>query len=155
MAKGTDREHIPSGAEEGDNVLEELVRLADAYDLQVGITVYIGGTLISGLLVSGRHFFEGSALRLTQAKGPQQTKARLAKFFKKQMKQTYPSSGEAAPEKTDGKAPVGYIHLKNARPFDAEGPYLREGVWWRGRIDRIDGFNFGVVDDSGPKHPRT
>ena len=140
----TDRPGAPAGADDGDVVLAELARLADSSDLQVGLTVYIGGTVVSGMLVSGREYFEGSALRLQSAEGPPEAQATLEHFFRAQMEQAYPSSGSAS---TNGEevAPVGYLHLRGARPFDANGPYLSEGVWWRGRIDKIDGFNFGVI----------
>jgi hypothetical protein len=146
-------EQDPLGPEPGDVVLEELVRLADEDGLEVGITVYIGGTLISGVLTSGRQWFDAVGTRMQSARGPEETKGALMHFFRAQRNQAFPSSGEAD---ADGKEtpPVGFIHLREARPFDAEGPYLREGVLWRGRLDRIDGFNFGLVNDSGPRHPR-
>jgi hypothetical protein len=155
MTTDTYRHHVPAGAEEGDTVLETLVRLADRHDLKVGITLYMGGTMLSGVLVSGRDWFDGTAMRLSQARGSGEAAKVLADFFRQQRDQEFPASGEADPDDTDGEAPVGYIHLAGARPFDAGGSYLREGMWWRGRIDRVDGFHFGVVDDSGPRHPRT
>ena len=140
----TERAGQPAGATEGDVVLSELVRLADEQGLEVGITVYIGGTVVSGMLVSGQEYLEASALRLQSAEGPPETKAALDRFFRAQRDQQYASSGAASTEGED-PPPVGYLHLRGARPFDAKGPYLEEGVWWRGRIDRIDGFNFGVI----------
>ena len=134
----------PAGSSEGDVVLTELVRLADEQGLEVGITVYIGGTVVSGMLVSGQEFLEASALRLRSVEGPPETKATLEHFFRSQRDQQYASSGAASTEGED-VPPVGYLHLRGARPFDANGPYLQEGVWWRGRIDQIDGFNFGVI----------
>jgi hypothetical protein len=50
---------------------------------------------------------------------------------------------------------MGGIHLKAARPFDADGPYMGEGMWWRGRIDRVDGFHFGVIRGDSAQHPHT
>ena len=144
QSESTERSGQPAGASEGDVLLSELVRLADDQGLEVGITVYIGGTVISGMLVSGQEFLEASALRLQSVEGPPETKATLEHFFRSQRDQQYASSGAASTEGEDVPS-VGYLHLRGARPFDAKGPYLEEGVWWRGRIDQIDGFNFGVI----------
>jgi hypothetical protein len=149
-----DEGQAQAGVGEGDTLLEELVRLADRRGLEVGVTIYIGGTLISGVLTSGQAFFEGAALRLQSARGPAHAKQALMGFFRDHRDQEMPSSGEGEGVDTEGDPFVGYVHLRNARPFDASGPYLSEGVWWRGRLDRIDGFNFGLVNPEGQGHPR-
>lgn len=41
---------------------------------------------------------------------------------------------------------LAYIHLKDARVFSPSGGAMpQEGFWWRGRIDKVDGFTIGSL----------
>jgi len=57
----------------------------------------------------------------------------------------------AAREETDNGdeslEPVRFIHLMNARTLAPGGSPIpaNRGVWWRGRLDSVDGWCFGEL----------
>lgn len=131
--------HLDPG--EPDWYLQYLVRLVNDADAEFPLTLYAGGLVISGVLASGRRYFESLELQFAElferggADDPGAVSAQLVTAGK----QIYADRDHAA-----RKAPPHYIHLRDARVFSAgHKPMPQEGTWWRGRIAEVDGFSFG------------
>jgi len=125
---------------DSDWFLRSLVQAVNRHELMLGITLTVGGTLITGTLVPGREYFRDLAEQVASsaddddaAEQLRATFAGLGEIYGKQ-----PSEGEQLPS---------YIHLKDVRFFSPGGGSLpdHDGVWWRGRIDQVQGFVLGSV----------
>jgi hypothetical protein len=145
-SEGTD---LPSEPDEerpiddGDFELGMLVRLANAGAMSLGVTLWVGGSVISGLLVGAATYFDGVAEKTARAGGDGgEVLAGLyrdkAAAFREQIGTEFETAFSAPYTLT-------FIHLQHARVFSPGGFFIPrdEGVWWRGRIDRVDGFFIG------------
>jgi hypothetical protein len=119
--------------------LQTLVRLTNEADLHLPLTLSFGGTLVSGHTASEREYFESfgneveKEFRNTQL-GP------IARDLADLVRQL----AEPGADEPETKPMV--IHLKNARFLQSSGALVnREGVWWRGRLDAVEGFSFGLL----------
>lgn len=115
--------------------------------LETGITLTVGGNLVTGTLISGRKYFEEMGALIQKANGlsPDLSKA-LANTFS-QWKDLYPESGDD----DDTKEHYNFIHLRRAR-FMADGQNFlpqKQGLLWRAKLSRVDGFSMGVLEGWG------
>jgi hypothetical protein len=140
-------EDAPRGEDgRADWFLAELVRRANEGGLSIGITLNVGGTLISGTLVGGRRFFEGFAEDVAAAAADAETAGRARAFFRSPAAMY--SDGSGAREVPANPEPLAYLHLENARFFTATGTPIPgdQGVFWRGKLGAVDGFALGVLE---------
>lgn len=151
--KGTpDEATIERGREWNARVdwfLQSLVEMVNSSAMSFGVTLSVGGVLISGELVGGQHYFEGFGAEFTQSFSDEKAAKGAKESFAK-MGAIYSKGGNDAT--ASGTAPAGvatgpsYIHLKNARFYQADGkPLPSQGVWWRGKLSAVDGFTLGVL----------
>jgi hypothetical protein len=123
-----------------DWFLQSLVSMVNNSSMEFGITLLVDGMLVSGNLVGGKAYFEGfGADFATPFKDPEVVK---------QLKDSFGSYGEiydANPDDDKEPPPPTFIHLKETRFFTPSGTPIpaNKGVWWRGRISAIGGFNLG------------
>lgn len=112
-----------------DETLELLVRILNAVEdrseghATEGITICVSGLLVSGIVISAKEYFKSNSLL--------------------QAVDEVSGANAPPPEKN-----LGYIHLKNAHIMGAgqnSVPASGNGVLWRGRLDRVDGFFLGRV----------
>ena len=123
-----------------DVVLQALVDTVNHGDTEFPLTLSMGGMIVTGTLVSGRKFFDGLAAEFAEASPSAKTVWR--KSFRLLGSAYYPASKQEL-----SKSPPHYFHLRDAHflgPTPAPIPTNR-GVWWRGRIVRVDGFFFGTL----------
>jgi hypothetical protein len=122
-----------------DWYLQRLVSIANASELEVGITLVIGGSVVSGRLIGGRKYFEEFAREFSDA-WPGDAKDRIRDAFARQ--------GEiySAGSEEDKAVPPQFIHLADARCF-YPGSQLpnNSGVLWRGKINAVSGFSLGAL----------
>jgi hypothetical protein len=131
-----------------DILLQLFIKLAlveaDATDglRKRGITVYVGGLLASGHLISARDFA---------------THNHLTDYILEKV-DLLESGGELEDEygqkKQDDDLPE-FIHLSNAHfftPGQTPIPSTSDGVFWRCRLSDVSGFHLGVLktDANGP-----
>ena len=112
-----------------------------------GITLFVGGAAISGTLVSGREYFAGVADQIKRtADSPEELEwfsDLLSNFFGEVASTVYGPRDDDAEEKPKERV-IAFIHLRDARVFrPGEEPMPLPGMWWRGRLDRVDGFTMG------------
>ena len=140
----------PLGYTNSDWFLQILVNMINnSADAFLSITLNVGGTIVSGQLTSGDQYFSGFAADLKGAG----FSAEAADEFNK-LGQIYIQRREKPNEAADDdftKNPPQYIHLKNARIFSPGSPNAipsNRGVWWRGRLNAVDGFILGSLTQS-------
>ena len=112
--------------------------------IEIGITLHVGGSLVSGTLINGKKYFDGIAELMT---GANTNLPKVAASWKSiaEFGQIYDAPAE------DGRLKnTQYIHLKNARTFGNAGTIIpaRLGVLWRGRLSNVAGFSFGILNQN-------
>lgn len=113
----------------GDLVLAELVRLANQLsDDQISITLIVSGLVVSGTLVSNVRFFEALP---GQHPGLEAFTELWADRFR-----------ELADDGPMDPRGIGFIHLKDAAVFGADGQHLPRS-FWRGRIEEVSAWSLG------------
>lgn len=140
-----------------DWFLQALVMLANNNTFEVGITLNVGGLIVSGVLVGGSKYFDGIAeewrIGHIQSGGKSDDadswKGIISEFgeiYRENIRKREQAAREGArPDLDQGILHPEYIHLKNARmyhPGQAPIP-TNGGIWWRGRLRAVDGFILG------------
>ncbi len=133
-------------AEPVDWFLAELVRRANDGGLSIGITLCVGGTLVSGSLIGGRAYFEGFAENVAAAATDAETAERARAFFRGPAAM-YRSEERRLRDVAADPEPLAYIHLEDARFFTVAGDPIpgNHGVYWRGKLSAVDGFVLGTM----------
>jgi hypothetical protein len=136
-----------------DFLLQAIVDLANNTGIEMGITLCVGGTVLSGQLISGKAYFEEIANEALQASGSADAGVRLvlSEFLGNLGKSIYErteneeESGKEV-DRTMKRLP-GFIHLRDAKFFHNSGQPMpgNRGIRWRGRLSAVDGFSLGVM----------
>ncbi len=126
-----------------DPLLAILVEAANKFDADIGLTLYVSGTVISGILVSGKRFFELMADWLT-AEGAQGLADSLARPIAEMF--STPSTEPGDEEPADLSAV--YIHLREARVFASGSDKPLPETLWRGRLSHVSGWSLGTMKAS-------
>jgi hypothetical protein len=147
--------------EQSDWWLAFLVGFVNRTPLSFTITLNVSGLLVSGTVVGGKEYFEGVAEVVSQGFPTEENLQGLIRQLiaaPAEIYVTHDKSGskssttdEQQPAAVDASAEddeqsPGFIHLKDARFWSPAGPLpfsQQRGIWWRGRIQAIDGFIFG------------
>jgi hypothetical protein len=141
----------PSLFDQPDGVdwfLANQVHLADAYGIEQGITLNVGGVLVSGMLIGGRKYFQELSDQIRRV-----TAGTASEGYGELMGDTHSAFVEVYPERQpDQPYPyrrINYIHLRGALTFGSNGIMSpREGVYWRGKLSSVDGYSFGNLSQS-------
>jgi len=120
--------------ENADDLLGHFVALAGE-GLTMPVTLTVGGSLVTGLLCSGKEYLEGveASLRKAWPEFPDF----LGAIFK----------DRANIYDANDMLVIGFVHLKDARIYNGGVNSIPtdSGVWWRGRIDAVTGWSFGKL----------
>ena len=125
-----------------DWFLQKLVSLANTMGLSFGVTLFVEGAMISGMLVSGKRYFEDFADAFSSNyPGDDETKEDVRAGFASH------TAIYAGDDSGDEPPPPQYIHLVDARCFAPGGQPIPtdRGVLWRGKINAVSGFNLGTL----------
>lgn len=130
-----------------DWLLARIVDQANSFGLEQGVTLSLGGTMITGTIIAHTTYFAESAENVAHwrinGENGDTLRQKLVDFYNDWGAKFAKQAG--APE--DEEAPVpGYIHLRNAR-FLVPGGYIPSegGMLWRGRLTSVDGFALGDI----------
>jgi hypothetical protein len=140
---------------EPDFVLATLVSVINSLpSMEFGVTLYVGGLIVSGLAVSGHSYFNLLHDKVV-GDGTDANRTAFASIFKR--------AGEVYPQthgdETDDDDEAGdkkprptttYIHLRAATVHVVGSADTIEQDLWRGRLSQIDGWSMG---NFGPKPP--
>ncbi|WP_136604651.1 gas vesicle accessory protein GvpU [Paenibacillus dokdonensis] len=114
-----------------DFTLGNLSRMANA-GLIIGITLTVGGNIVSGNMISGKEYMESIADTLENINEQGDT---LATLYRSYSSNIYDGSDESER--------VEFVHLKDAIIF--QGTVRHQVGLWRGRINAVDGYSFGCM----------
>jgi hypothetical protein len=128
-------------AEGHDWFLGVLVGLANQ-GASMGITLQVGGLLVSGTLIGGAEYFEGFASDFSSVFEDKNTAEQYRSAFAAGAENYKARTFDDSEEIVDA-----YIHIKGARFFNTSGKAVpaNRGVWWRGRLSEVSGFCLGSL----------
>lgn len=132
--------------ESADGILQFLSYVSNNGYYGFGVTLFVGGMLISGNVISNKEFRQNltDTIRNSFEKKSDEEKA----FIENYLRHIEPQNEE----KEDLTEPIEtrYIHLKNARVFNAGNKPIPGvgGFVWRGRLESIDAFSWGTLSSS-------
>jgi hypothetical protein len=128
-----------------DWFLQSLVNFANNWGVETGVTLQVGGMMVSGMIIAAPKYFDefaanyASGLRNDPALG--ESFSNLITSYKKLV--------EVPPEEMESAPLPQYIHLKNALFFTpGQQPLSSQPVLWRGRITEVGGFFLGTLSAS-------
>ncbi len=148
-----DLDHDPEGSPPvaGPETVEEINAIPDLMlrgmveavsrsdSAEIGLTLYVSGIVISGILVSGRRFFELMADWLA-SEGARD----FAENFVRPIADMFSSPDvEPADEGQAKPADVNFIHLRAARVFTSGAGRPLPETLWRGRLSHVSGWSIG------------
>jgi hypothetical protein len=142
-----------------DWLLQNLVWKANYFGLEAGITLNVGGLIISGVLISGNRYYDEVVKQFKAgfSKEYQEIGEVLGDLIKKNAEPfpdfwaKFDPSKESKSEIDFSNVPYAsemqHIHLRDVKYLAASGGQLQLGAnqLWRGKIDSVDGFVFGAL----------
>ena len=147
---------MPSITHELDWFLQILVDLVNKTGLGIPITLLVGGSIVTGLLASGKDYFNNFADELKGSFSgmpdfSEEAAESLVSGYREIAKGIYdPTHSEGADQTSTAPAPLPqFVHLRNAYilvPGQLE-PKDRP-IWWRGRLASVDAFFLGTLNQS-------
>ena len=139
-------EPVFDNAPQKDWFLQFLVNMANKSHFELKITLNAGGFLISGTLAGVKQYFADF--------GSDFASSFYAEKSSEEIRDTFKRIGDecACVSNSEPSDSPSYIHLKDARFFDAQGNAMggNKGVWWRGRISEVQGFIPGTITKGSP-----
>ena len=124
-----------------DWLLQHLVTHANrTQDFTIPITLWVGGGMISGMLVSGSKFFDVYTEEIVKGV-KEEGKDATRKFFREMGGVYYEPSDSPAHN-------TAYIHLLDAKFWSPSGQIpssKHSGPAWRGRLSQITGYSLGQL----------
>lgn len=129
-----------------DWLLTWLVWLANKFNLSQGVTLHVGGLVVTGSIISGKEYLDSVAdlhyPKDIDAKSENETWRKLiADGFRHFTPFYIDDSGNPR----DDTAPA-YIHLKDVRIVSGGGQvHPISGTLWRGKIASVDAFLVGSM----------
>jgi hypothetical protein len=130
-----------------DRTLNVLL-LAAERDMEMAVTVSVGGGVVSGTLISTGAYYRTLADQFASAEGGTDMDELFAEAFRGIIDDARRASKAALGEWADASRPdpeVEYLHLTDARYVSGSGflPHGRQGVLWRCRAADVRGWSLG------------
>ncbi len=116
------------------------VGVANADKGSINLTLSVGGSIITGDLIGIAEYLEGIAAEFDDLIG-----AELGDTYRALAAKERQRVAAADVAEQPSVAPT-FIQLKNAKVY-VGGRLLpdKRGLWWRGRLDSVDGWTFGGI----------
>jgi hypothetical protein len=130
--------HLKDQGKQIDWLLQFLVKFVVTTPVEIGITLSIGGNLVTGQLISHDAYFEQLADDMAAPLG------KIEKSAEESMKNIILSFSPR--ESADDTTAFHFIHLKDCKTYSSDQSAIcAEGVLWRGKIASVDGFTIGLL----------
>lgn len=125
----------------GDWLLRNIMGTVVGLGVEIGVTLTVGGSVISGIAINGEKYMDLFADGITNGASEGEVRHSIGEGLRawKQIYQKPDAAGD------DWKpSHIGYVHLKDAQFYiPGQEGMPRNGLLWRGRLDSIDGFSLG------------
>lgn len=142
-------------------MLQAFVDVMNGAGVQLGVSLLVGGSWLSGTLIPPRMFTEELGDYVLDAAG--ENAASIQTFFKTIGRSWFPSESEreimggrteapAAEGDANDNRPL-HLHLRNARMVTAIGPVPEEGGYVRVRLDEVGAWLLGDLGPPGYTPP--
>jgi len=105
-------------------------------DFHIGVTLYVGGILVSGEMVSDREYLAGAGKTFVAAGD-----GRPANYATQLGRVLAEASGRATTQSRGHR----FINLKNVRVLSPGSPLLPSNGLWRGSAASIQGYSWGLL----------
>lgn len=150
-----DVDNVDAGNEASENVtfdqpegtdwhLASIVDLAAALGVEIDVTLYLSGIIVTGTVIGPKRYFEltEEVLKRANTSGSAENLAESIASLLSRYKDLFPAAGQEGAKL--GTATYRYIHLRDVRIFRNDGGFINitEGAW-RAKMSAVDGFNFG------------
>ena len=156
-------EHEPTAAEIRDEFypfdpsfenLATLIALMDS--AEVGVTLHVGGAVVSGLLISPRRYFkllihEIESSVATNSEDAAPTVQGFADFFRPTLA-SFEESIEAYRNSDKVPPRPHHVHLRHVQTFVSQEPLPQR--LWRGRITEVSAWSIGNFGGPAPELPQ-
>ena len=129
-----------AAAPTADAFLQFLVNLVNngSQIESIGVTLQMGGMLVSGSIVSGAEYFDRFAAAFADSLADMDTPTRQS------VRASLAELGDVFRLPQPAEPLPNYIHLADALFFTADGtPIAGQPTLWRGRSSAVDGFILG------------
>ncbi len=125
-----------------DGLLEGLVQLADAKNATIGLTLHVGGILVTGTLAGIREFSRHFGAALTPT-GSGESRTDSGEQFARLVDKALDTLNSAG----DMDWHPRFIHLRDATLFVPGGATISKVTlpWWRGRLSEVSAFALGEL----------
>ena len=125
---------------ERDFLLQTFVDIVNRTNAEIGMTLTMGGMLVSGTMIGGKKYYDELYSTFSQNIEDEE----ILSFLKKII--DIPSAAYDYDLADERPINIAWVHLKDARFFGPDGNFIPKtgGTLWRGRISQVSGFNFGV-----------
>jgi hypothetical protein len=133
-----------------DWLLAAVVDLVNKLPITIGVTLNVGGLVISGQMIGVEDYFEELAKLMATPKVNETLNQGLQQLFEQ-----LSSARTLLNEKKKGdveevqKQPT-FIHLKDVKMLLSNRQAIPDnsGSLWRGRLSQVDGFVFGTLSNT-------
>ncbi|WP_288253748.1 hypothetical protein [uncultured Hydrogenophaga sp.] len=151
----SDEQAIPAASEtplpvvaRTDWFLQTLVSTVTSASASLPVTICVGGSVITGELISGKRYFNEFADAIA-AGMTDETREDVRNAYRAYGKQVYGDDGSDA-ESINGGEPPQYLHLAKAKYITTDGRLMPSppGMLWRGRISAVAGWSYGTFEPS-------
>jgi hypothetical protein len=121
--------YIPRSKPVVDWVLERVVSLVNGNNAEFPVTLALGGTLLSGTMISGQKYLAGI---IAQFAPDEQSEQR--QFWNSYLEELTKSNAEH-----EVGQDVNFVHLRDVSLFRSDSPRI-EKTWWRCRLSEVAAF---------------
>lgn len=126
-----------------DAVVVMFLSLVEEDGMEINITFYVKGAIISGTLISANAYYEGVIQSFKEKKDETFSRIMTKKFS--DLKAEYlkqKQESDNSDSKDESKNAATFIHLKNAKILGRNNEITASSKWWRGRIATLDAISF-------------
>lgn len=131
-----------------DWFLQDLVALCNTTTSTIPVTLTVGGALISGRLISGKKYFDSLSKVVSSAvvDSTDEHRQAIEEYFRRPGAIYDPQEPMTPEQERLRDLPV-FVHLEGAKIFYPGQPPIPAGpgVLWRGRLEAVDGFHYGLL----------
>jgi len=128
-----------------DYYLRLLTYLSNSTSSEFGLTLLIGGRLVTGTLIPMQMYLSELANSIAPAEAVQENAgSSLADYFREVSKSI---QAQAVDNETYEVESTAHIHLRDAVVFSTQPRGINIGLW-RGRLASVEGWTLGVLNGS-------
>lgn len=129
-----------------DNLLEWFVRIVNDYELEIGMTLLIGGSMVTGQLISGRKYLKRIGDQVNAAMGVQAETPLFQDWIDRYYGEPRSDGGDESDQEREPIITT-YVHMAGVRIRQGSQEILSSaaGTLWRGRLSCVDGFILGEL----------